>query len=102
MRERDGASESTRVLMILDSYNFGGAENLIAELGRYDPDSLDVSVASLAPEASGRTALFGRLSDAGLDPTYVSVRKLADMPGFFRLVATLRRASVDVVHAHLG
>ena len=102
MRERDCASESTRVLMILDSYNFGGAENLIAELGRYDPDSLDVSVASLAPEASGRTALFGRLSDAGLDPTYVSVRKLLDMPGFFRLVATLRRASVDVVHAHLG
>lgn len=102
MSERGVAPEATRVLMILDSYNFGGAENLIAELGRYDPDALDVSVASLAPEASGRTALFGRLSDAGLDPTYVSVRKLLDLPGFLRLVRTLRRASVDVVHAHLG
>ena len=25
------------VLMVLDSFNFGGAENLIAELGRYKP-----------------------------------------------------------------
>ncbi len=91
-----------RVLMVLDSYNFGGAENLIAELGRYDPRSLDVSVASLAPESSGRTALFDRLSDAGLDPAYISVRKLLDLPGFVRLVQTLRRAPVDVVHAHLG
>ena len=31
------ASSSTRVLMILDSFSFGGAENLIAELGRHAP-----------------------------------------------------------------
>ncbi|GAY14659.1 glycosyltransferase [Mycobacterium sp. shizuoka-1] len=88
--------------MILDSYNFGGAENLIAELGRYAPAALDVSVASLAPEDSGRNAMLGRLADAGLDPTYISVRKLLDVRGFARLVRTLRRAPVDVVHAHLG
>ena len=102
LADRGLSSRPIRVLMILDSYNFGGAENLIAELGRYDPDSLEVSVASLAPEASGRTALYGRLDDAGLDPTYVSVRKLLDRPGFVRLVRTIRRAPVDVVHAHLG
>lgn len=96
------ASAPIRVLMVLDSYNFGGAENLIAELGRYDPQSLEVSVSSLAPESSGRTALFNRLSEAGLRPDYVSVRKLLDLPGFLRLVRTLRRAPVDVVHAHLG
>ena len=95
-------SSPIRVLMVLDSYNFGGAENLIAELGRYGSQSLEVSVSSLAPESSGRTALFNRLSEAGLKPDYVSVRKLLDLPGFLRLVRTLRRAPVDVVHAHLG
>ncbi|WP_235435816.1 glycosyltransferase [Mycobacterium sp. EPa45] len=88
--------------MILDSYNFGGAENLIAELGRFEPLALQVSVASLAPETSGRNALFGRLADARLNPTYISVRKLLDFRGFLRLVRTLRNADVDVVHAHLG
>ncbi|KAA0110737.1 glycosyltransferase family 1 protein [Mycolicibacterium sp. P1-5] len=90
------------MLMILDSYNFGGAENLIAELGRFEPLALHVSVASLAPETSGRNALFGRLADARLKPTYISVRKLLDVKGFLRLVRTLRNADVDVVHAHLG
>lgn len=88
--------------MVLDSYNFGGAENLVAELGRYAPVTLQVSVASLAPKTSGRNALFGRLADAGLNPTYLSVRKLLDIRGFARLVRTLRHAQVDVVHAHLG
>ncbi|MBB3605188.1 glycosyltransferase involved in cell wall biosynthesis [Mycolicibacterium sp. BK556] len=92
----------TRVLMILDSYNFGGAENLIAELGRYAPAALDVSVASLAPQESNRNALYGRLADANLNPTYISVRKLLDPRGFVRLVRALRQAHVDVVHAHLG
>lgn len=59
-----GKRSPLRALMVLDSYNFGGAENLIAELGRFEPLGLDVSVASLAPEASGRNALFGRLADA--------------------------------------
>jgi glycosyltransferase involved in cell wall biosynthesis len=88
--------------MILDSYNFGGAENLIAELGRYAPAALDVSVASLAPEESNRNALYGRLADANLNPTYVSVRKLLDPRGFIRLVRMLRQSHADVVHAHLG
>lgn len=91
-----------RVLMILDSYNFGGAENLIAELGRFEPLTLQTSVASLAPQTSGRNALFNRLADARLNPTYISVRKLLDPRGFVRLVRTLRDANVDVVHAHLG
>ncbi|MCH9732823.1 MAG: glycosyltransferase [Actinomycetia bacterium] len=90
------------MLMVLDSFDFGGAENLIAELGRYSPASLDVSVASLAPAEHGRDAMFGRLVEAGLHPTYLSVRRLLDLKGFFELVGTLRRADVDVVHAHCG
>ncbi len=91
-----------RVLMILDSFNFGGAENLIAELGRYDPATLDVSVASLVPATQDRNALLDRLTYAGLNPQYLSVNKLLDPAGFASLVKTLRHAEVDVVHAHLG
>lgn len=92
----------TRVLMILDSFSFGGAENLIAELGSHAPDSLQLSVASLAPASQGRNAMLGRLTDAGLEPTYLSVNRLADPRGFVNLVRTLRRSPVDVVHAQLG
>lgn len=95
-------SRPTRVLMVLDSFSFGGAENLVAELGLRAPASLSIAAASLAPPIGTRTALFGRLSEAGLDPTYLGVKRLFDVPGFVRLVRTLRRTPVDVVHAHLG
>ena len=77
-------------------------QNLIAELGRHAPASLEVSVASLAPADNGRNDMFGRLTEAGLHPTYLSVRRLLDPRGFLRLISTLRRTPVDVVHAHLG
>ena len=92
----------TRVLMVLDSFNFGGAENLIAELGRFRPAGLELSVASLAPENDGRTAMLDRLAAAGLRPRFLSVRRLLDPAGFVRLVRTLRHAQADVIHAHLG
>lgn len=91
-----------RVLMVLDSFSFGGAENLIAELGRFAPGGLDLSVASLVPEDHGRTAMIDRLAAAGLRPHFLSVRRLLDPAGFVRLVRTLRHAPADVVHAHLG
>lgn len=96
------ASAPTRVLMILDSFSFGGAENLIAELGSHAPASLQLSVASLGPGSHERNAMLGRLTDAGFEPTYLAVRRLVDIVGFVRLVCMLRRAAVDVVHAHLG
>ena len=72
-----------RVLMVLDSFNFGGAENLIAELGRFRPAGLELSVASLAPENDGRTAMLDRLAAAGLRPRFLSVRRLLDRPASF-------------------
>lgn len=95
-------SDPTRVLMILDSFSFGGAENLIVELGRYRPTNLEVSVASLAPAEQDRNAMLDRLTEVGLHPEYLSVNRLLDLPGFLGLVCRLRRAEVDVVHAHLG
>ncbi|HRD14605.1 MAG TPA: glycosyltransferase, partial [Mycobacterium sp.] len=100
---RETASPTeTRVLMVLDSFNFGGAENLVAELGRFAPAGLALSVASLAPQSDGRTAMLDRLTAAGLHPRFLSVRRLLDPAGFVRLVRTLRHAQADVIHAHLG
>ena len=92
--------DPVRVLMVLDSFSFGGAENLISELGRYSSASLEVSVASLAPAEQGRNAMLGRLTEAALNPTYLSVRRLRDPRGFFRFVRMLRQSHADVVHAH--
>jgi glycosyltransferase involved in cell wall biosynthesis len=99
--EVQAPAPSTRVLMVLDSFSFGGAENLIAELGRHAPASLKVSVASLAPADQGRNDMVGRLTEASLDPTYLSVRRLIDLRGFLNLTRRLMRARADVVHAHL-
>jgi glycosyltransferase involved in cell wall biosynthesis len=87
--------------MVLDSFSFGGAENLIVELARHAPASLEVSVVSLAPEDQGDSVIVRRLTEAGLSPTYLSVHRLLDPVGFLRLVRMLRQAPVDVVHAHL-
>lgn len=91
-----------RVMMVLDSFSFGGAENLIAELGRRAPASLEISVASLQPAGQGSNQLLGRLTEAGLKPTYLGMRQLVDPVGFMRVVRAIRHAPVDVVHAHLG
>lgn len=93
--------EPIRVLMVLDSFSFGGAENLVAELAKHAPEALDISVASLVPAEAGRSEFLDRFDQAGLKPRFLSVRRLFDPLGFLRLVRTLRRAPVDVVHAHL-
>lgn len=88
--------------MVVDSFSFGGAENLLAELGRHATAALDITVASLVSAEAGRHALLERLSDAGLRPMFFSMRRLLDPRGFVALVRRLRGIDVDVVHAHLG
>lgn len=92
---------SKRVMIILDSFNFGGAESLVAELGRCARPDWELSVASLAPAEYGRNAMLNRLEEANLQPEHLAVRRLLDPIGFFKLVRTLRNTEVDVIHAHL-
>lgn len=93
-----------RVLHVLDSFAFGGAENLVAELGAYAPLGLDVQVASVTV-AGDRDHMLERLSRAGLNPTHLGVPRLAAPLAFLRLARRLRRmrraGQIDVVHAHL-
>ena len=91
-----------KVLHVLDSFSFGGAEELVASLGASPAPGVTMTVASLAPAGRGRDAMLPRLEAAGLAPTHLGVRRLADPAGLARLVRQLRRSDADVVHAHLG
>lgn len=91
-----------KVLHVLDSFSFGGAEQLVASLGASPAPGLTMAVASLAPAGVGRDAMLPRLEAAGLAPVHLGVRRLADPVGLARLVHHLRRSDADVVHAHLG
>jgi len=91
-----------KVLHVLDSFSFGGAEQLVASLGRSPAPGVTMVAASLAPAGRGRDAMLPRLVAAGLSPTHLGVRRLADPVGLARLVRHLRRSGADIVHAHLG
>jgi len=91
-----------RVLHLLDSFSFGGAENLLVELARFDPPDMELHVASLAPRSQGRNQMLDRLTEVGFRPTYLDVPRLLDPLSVVRAASTIRRGRYDVVHAHLG
>ncbi|WP_300016068.1 glycosyltransferase [Pseudonocardia sp.] len=92
-----------RVLQIIDSFSFGGAERLLATLnGVASQAGLDLTVASLSPHTPERTASLPLLQAAGLRPSFVGVRKLLDPTAMPKLVSAIRESGCDVVHAHLG
>jgi glycosyltransferase involved in cell wall biosynthesis len=92
-----------RVLHIIDSFSFGGAERLLATLnGAGARCGLEFAVASLAPHTTERTASLPMLTEAGLRPTFVGVRRLLDPAALPLLQRAIRQSGCDVVHAHLG
>lgn len=91
-----------KVLHVLDSFSFGGAENLVIDLARYARPDLDLQVASLASPGRGRDAMHGRMVEVGLRPVYLGVDRLLDARGVKGMVDRLRDLAPDVVHAHLG
>lgn len=92
-----------KVLHVIDSFSFGGAERLLATLNEHAAaEGLDLRVASLAPRTPERTASLSVLEQAGLDPSFVGVRRLTDPLALTRLRRAIRESGCDVVHAHLG
>ncbi|MEJ3652905.1 glycosyltransferase family 4 protein [Actinomycetes bacterium KLBMP 9759] len=92
-----------RVLQVIDSYSFGGAERLLATLNGVAPAAgLEMTAASLSPYTVERTASLPLLEAAGLQPSFIGVRKLLDPSGIRKIVAAIRASGCDVVHAHLG
>jgi glycosyltransferase involved in cell wall biosynthesis len=102
-RVRAGQHGRLRVLQVIDSFSYGGAERLLATLNGVAPVAgLHMSVASLSPFTVERTQSLPLLEAAGLQPSFVGVRKLLDRTAVPKLVSAIRRSGCDVVHAHLG
>jgi glycosyltransferase involved in cell wall biosynthesis len=93
-----------KVLQVIDSFSYGGAERLLATLnGVAGEAGLDLSVASLSPYTPERTASLPVLTASGLQPTFIGARKMVLDRHALRLVRNAIRASgCEVVHAHLG
>ncbi|MBP2415923.1 glycosyltransferase [Microlunatus capsulatus] len=90
------------MLTVLDAFRLGGAETLIAQLGRVAPEmGLELDVLSLHGPSEERSKLAPLLEEAGLRPRYLGVDRTLDPRSFVRLVQDVRRRRPDVVHAHL-
>ncbi|MFT4167024.1 MAG: glycosyltransferase family 4 protein, partial [Microlunatus sp.] len=91
-----------RVLTVLDAYRLGGAETLIAQLGRVSGVAgLELDVISLHGPSPELSKLEPLLLEAGLEPRYLHLTRTVDPAGFRRLVSYLKQSRPDVVHAHL-
>lgn len=91
-----------RVLTIIDAFRLGGAETLVAQLGRVAARvGLELDVLSLHGPSPELSRLEPLLVEAGIEPHYLGVRRTLDPVGFARLVRYIRRTRPDVVHAHL-
>lgn len=93
-----------KVLHVIDSFSFGGAERLLATLNAVaDEVGLELAAASLAPYTVERTASLQLLTDAGLQPTFIGARKmLFDRHALSLVRSAIRASGCEVVHAHLG
>src|SRR6266545_2021553 len=99
-----GAGMGTlRVLIIIDSFSFGGAEKLLAVLSRAAPSAgLDLEVASLAPFSLDRTGMLPVLQEAGLPFSFLDIPRLAYPAAVPRIARAVKESGCDIVHAHLG
>jgi glycosyltransferase involved in cell wall biosynthesis len=92
-----------KILTIIDSLGFGGAERLLCTLAAAAPvANLNVQVASLSSWTAERTSTVPRLEAAGIQPSFVGVNRLADPRSISRLATAIRESECDIVHAHLG
>jgi glycosyltransferase involved in cell wall biosynthesis len=91
-----------KVLVVIDSLSFGGAENVLVTLAAEAPRlDLSLDVVSLAPPTNGRAAWLPRLLDAGLEPRFLGVERLVQRDAVPALASAIRHSGCDVVHAHL-
>jgi glycosyltransferase involved in cell wall biosynthesis len=91
-----------KVLIVIDSLSFGGAENVLVTLAAEAPRlGLTLDVVSLAPPTNGRAAWLPRLREAGFDPRFLGIERLLQHDAVTALASVIRESECDVVHAHL-
>ena len=92
-----------KLLVVIDSLSFGGAENMVAALGRLAPSvDLSIEVASLAGPSGDRALWRPVLEAAGLRLHFLSIPRLLHPAAVPRITRVVRESRCDVVHAHLG
>lgn len=92
-----------KLLVVIDSLSFGGAENMVATLGRLAPAiDLEIAVASLAGPTGERALWRPVLERAGIAVQFLSIPRLLHPQAVPRIAAVVRTSRCDVVHAHLG
>jgi glycosyltransferase involved in cell wall biosynthesis len=98
-----GRGSLVKVLHVIDNFGYGGAELLLATLGGAAPEvGLDMSVACLGPRTPERSVTLPVMAAAGLDPSFVGVRRMLDPTGIRKVRAAIAASGCDIVHAHLG
>ncbi len=92
---------SLRVLAVIDSLTWGGAEMLLGDFAAGAPAAgLDLSVAYL--QGVDESPAAARLIARGVEPALVPITLLHDPRGAARVFGFIRRTRPDVVHTHLG
>lgn len=92
-----------KVLVVIDSFGLGGAENLLAVLAGAAPAAgIELHIASLAPRSMGRLALQPVMEEAGLTTSFLDIPRLRHPSGVLRIAREIKLRKADVVHAHLG
>ena len=91
-----------KVLVVIDTLSFGGAEKLLAVLAEARSEHLQMSVLTLPPPSDPRTESLPVLRGAGLEVSFAGITRLLQPSAVPRLVRAIRESDCDVVHAHLG
>jgi glycosyltransferase involved in cell wall biosynthesis len=90
-----------RVLAVIDSLTWGGAEMLLGDFAAGAPAAgIDLHVAYL--QGVDESPAAARLLAQGVEPVLVPITLLHDPRGFGRVLRHVRRVRPDVVHTHLG
>lgn len=93
-------TRTIRVLSLIDSLTWGGAESLLADLAFAAPAAgLELSVAQLRDVDGSPSAQ--RLREAGVEPVVLGTGRLSDPRSLLKVLAHLRSERPDIVHTHL-
>jgi glycosyltransferase involved in cell wall biosynthesis len=91
-----------KVLYVLDSVNFGGAENLLVTLMRAAPSAgFRFEVVTVGPRGPGAEQLLPIIEASGVRVRFLDIPRLLHPAAVPRLAAAIRDVGPDVVHAHL-
>ncbi|WP_071289643.1 glycosyltransferase family 4 protein [Mycolicibacterium llatzerense] len=91
-----------RVLTLIDGFRMGGAETLLAPLAvAIRNTDVEMDIVGLDDASVNAEKTMTILSEAGVHPRSLGVRRLLDPSGVPRLVREIRSGGYDLVHAHL-